>query len=339
MKKKLHSLMAIGIIIINLLPSISLDAVGRGGGGMRGGGMRSAGGGGRAGGMSRGGGMRGAGRTTGFGRSAGPRSSSNIGRNSTRAGRNNRFNRPGRGGYYGGSGWVAPVATAAVIGGTTAALAGVGAANASRAANNAADSARLSATNAQEAASAAQRANIQPISTNTQPIAPTRSDLRAARQQGRINQTRPGGRNRVNRPEAPPTNVESAASATQNARALRARNPQEINRTINQQARIDRIRGNTAWNNRPHRFYVGGRRAYGFWNDGRYYATWFWGGVPYYWYNGFWTPWTNFWSLYPWWYDFYYNRNNNDLSFYECDNRYDCPDGNNCPPACDRYYD
>lgn len=116
-----------------------------------------------------------------------------------------------------------------------------------------------------------------------------------------------------------PANRQAATQAAQNARPVQARNPQRTNNAIDRQSRIDSRRGDTAQNNRPRRFNVDGHRAYGFRHNGNYYATWFWGGVPYYWYNGFWTPWVGFWGLFPWWYDFYYNAGDNGVSPYDED--------------------
>lgn len=333
MNKKKRSAVAVLLtmtlfVTSTIFPAFRSGGGGRGSGGSGGGGRSMGGGGSRGigggGGRSMGGSPRGgasSGRSfSGAGRSGGARASSmSTGRGSQRnttASRTTNVNVSGS--SYGRTGLVAPVATAAVVGSTVAAGS---AANSASSANRAAQSASQSATTANRAATTAG------VSSREQ------GQFRGNRR-GNLGQ---GGAGQQARPAAPATR-EAAARETQRAQRIPAQNSKQINTTVNRQKRMDSRRGNTSWNNRPSRFNVGGRRAYGFYNNGRYYATSFWGGIPYYWYNGYWTPWTNFWGLYPWWYDFYYSRNNNNLSFYDCDNNYDCPDGD-CPPACQRYYD
>lgn len=214
----------------------------------------------------------------------------------------------GHGRYYDGGAWVAPVlATTAVIG---AASAGAAASSASSA-NQAADSADRSARLANRAAE----------STNN-------------------NITYTGSRSAQSRPRS----REAAIHATQSAQKIQARNTGATNKAVQAAQRYRPQSGTTTRDDRPRSFKVDGYRTYGFWNKNRFYATRFWGGVPYYWYDGFWTPWVDFWSLYPWWWSIYNSQYNDSLSrdrisFDECDNDYDCPDGDGCPPACDRYYD
>ena len=299
----------------------TLSRGGGGGGGHFGGGGRGMGGGGRGMGGGRSmGASRGGGRT-GMSGSRGPRTGGQgrssrgqgRGRQGNRGNRGNHGNRNrntnvnvyGGGGYgYGyGAGWVAP----AVVAGTGAAIAAGSAA-----------SAASSASSAHQAAGQASRAAGQAS--------------RAASQTGI-------GRSTANHTTTPLSKAE-ATNATRNAQPLRASNPGRVNNAVTRQAQTHRAPqgGSSTRNHPPARFRVDGHNAHGFWHNGRFYATWFWGGVPYYWWNGFWTPWLDFWTIFPWWYDFYYTPQADGISFNECDTQYDCPDGD-CPPACDRYYE
>ena len=59
--------------------------------------------------------------------------------------------------------------------------------------------------------------------------------------------------------------------------------------------------GTTSRRSLPQRF---GRNNYAFYHNGDRHIVRFYNGYPYHWYNGYWSPWADFWGYYPWWYDY-----------------------------------